>query len=127
MLVDCSNCHTVLQLPEGAKSICCAICQTVTHIAHQSSLSLPLNSAPVAHAQKRAVICGVSYKNTNHELKGCINDAKCIKYLLLNKFNFPESSVVMLTGIFFYCLNPFQFYVRVQISLLKSSIGLQPH
>lgn len=43
------------------------------------------------------MICGVSYKNTRHELKGCINDARCMKYMLVNRFKFPESSILMLT------------------------------
>ncbi|KAL0401045.1 UNVERIFIED_CONTAM: Metacaspase-1 [Sesamum latifolium] len=33
MLVNCSNCHTPLQLPPGAASIRCAICQAITRIA----------------------------------------------------------------------------------------------
>ncbi|XP_022141113.1 metacaspase-1-like, partial [Momordica charantia] len=52
---------------------------------------------PAVHGRKRAVICGISYKNTEHELQGCINDAKCMKYLLVNRFNFPDSSILMLT------------------------------
>ncbi|KAI3679908.1 hypothetical protein L2E82_50888 [Cichorium intybus] len=55
------------------------------------------HSPPSRHGRKRAVIVGVSYKNTSHELKGCINDAKCMKYLLINKFQFPEPSIYMLT------------------------------
>ncbi|MCD7465745.1 hypothetical protein HAX54_001843, partial [Datura stramonium] len=33
MLVNCSNCRTPLQLPPGARSIRCAICQAVTQLA----------------------------------------------------------------------------------------------
>ncbi|PON71080.1 Zinc finger, LSD1-type domain containing protein [Parasponia andersonii] len=119
LLVDCSNCRTPLQLPPGAKSIRCVICRAVTRVAEPRSPAsaghhhhhhnhapavapLPYNHAPAgappsAHGRKRALICGVSYKNTRHELKGCINDAKCMKYLLINKFNFPDSSILMLT------------------------------
>ncbi|XP_065872002.1 metacaspase-1-like [Euphorbia lathyris] len=126
MLIDCSNCRTPLQLPPGAKSIRCAICHSITLIAdprsippppHHTSSSnhhytspssqprptpSPLNHAPAgqpphSHGSKRAVVCGISYKNTKNELKGCINDAKCMKYLLINKFKFPESSILMLT------------------------------
>lgn len=122
MLVNCSNCHTPLQLPPGAQSIRCAICRGVTLIAdprslpppgssHQpypppssSTASSPYNHAPPGappqvHGRKRALIVGVSYTNSRHELKGCLNDAKCMKYLLINRFKFPESSIVMLTGI----------------------------
>uniref|UniRef100_A0A803P1M4 Metacaspase-1 n=1 Tax=Cannabis sativa TaxID=3483 RepID=A0A803P1M4_CANSA len=120
LLVDCSNCRTPLQLPPGATSICCALCRGVTRVAQPraaaaSSVGLhqrpalppytvpspynrvPAGTLPSAHGRKRALICGVSYKNTKQELKGCINDAKCMKYLLINKFSFPESSIVMLT------------------------------
>ncbi|XP_021287156.1 metacaspase-1-like isoform X2 [Herrania umbratica] len=123
MLVNCSSCHTPLQLPPGAKSIRCVLCQAVTFIADpryapspsapsshyyqqpppQLQGPSPYNHAPSgpppqAHGSKRAVICGVSYKNTGYELKGCINDANCMKYLLVNRFSFPESSIVTLTG-----------------------------
>ena len=162
MLVDCSGCRTPLNLPPGAKSIRCSICQAVTRIAdsvppsHSSvspfpgvtgftpysnappypyggspfpglaahapspynnapsspstftaypdpaaympSPSLYSHSPPSVHGRKKALIVGVSYKNTSHELKGCINDANCMKYLLINKFRFPESSIIMLTG-----------------------------
>ncbi|KAF5469933.1 hypothetical protein F2P56_010488 [Juglans regia] len=122
MLINCSSCRTPLQLPPGARSIRCAICQAVTHVADPravpppSSHTPPLPSAsqppppvpspygqappgpiPNAHGRKRAVICGISYRYTTHELKGCINDAKCMRYLLINKFQFPQDSIIMLT------------------------------
>ncbi|KAI3826850.1 hypothetical protein L1987_00908 [Smallanthus sonchifolius] len=124
MLVNCSNCHTPLQLPPGATSIRCAICQAITHLGDprhappspshtgghpppaQSSYRPPQPSPynhappgppPPAHGRKKAVIVGISYRFSRHELKGCINDAKCMKYLLINKFQFPESSIIMLT------------------------------
>ncbi|XP_061995980.1 metacaspase-1-like isoform X2 [Rosa rugosa] len=124
MLVNCSNCHTPLQLPSGAQSIRCALCQAVTLIADPRSLhSLPSSHAlpppspyghapppppsphnhappgppPSVHGRKKAVICGISYKYSRHELKGCINDSKCMRYLLINKFKFPDESIVMLT------------------------------
>ncbi|KAB1204105.1 Metacaspase-1 [Morella rubra] len=126
MLVNCSNCHTPLQLPTGALSVRCAICHAVTLIAEPRGLPpppspssfthyrpdyprapppgapSPYNHAPhgplsSVHGSKRAVICGISYKNSRQELKGCVNDAKCMKYLLVNRFNFPESSILMLT------------------------------
>ncbi|XP_057837256.1 metacaspase-1 [Cryptomeria japonica] len=121
MLVNCSGCRTPLQLPPGAKSIRCAICKAVTHIAEPRGAPYPPQpsayygqgfqppSAPMpnpqqyspappsSHGKKKAVICGISYRYTRYELKGCLNDAKCMKYLLINKFKFPESSILMLT------------------------------
>jgi LSD1 subclass zinc finger protein len=116
VLVNCSNCRTPLQLPPGAGSIRCALCQAITLIAdpralpHQPSPSphappppspynqVPPGPLPNIHGRKKAVIVGISYKFSRHELKGCINDAKCMRYLLINKYTFPESSIVMLTG-----------------------------
>ncbi|KAI3444834.1 hypothetical protein Pfo_001499 [Paulownia fortunei] len=111
MLINCSNCRTPLQLPPGAPSIRCAICQAVTHIgdprhappppgppAPPSPYShAPPGPPPNPHGRKKAVIVGISYKYSRHELKGCINDAKCMRHLLINKFRFPESSILMLT------------------------------
>ncbi|KAI3458392.1 hypothetical protein Pfo_015055 [Paulownia fortunei] len=127
MLVTCPNCHTFFQLRLGAASIRCTVCRAIIRIGdsssgpsalphrhrHTTSYSLseynnyypppsPYNHAPPgpppsAHGRKRAVIVGVSYWNSSHELKGCINDAKCMRYMLINRFNFPESSILMLT------------------------------
>nr|XP_027110532.1 metacaspase-1-like [Coffea arabica] len=120
MLVDCSNCRTPLQLPQGAKSIRCVICHAVTLIAdprgvppppppqppapyyHPPPPPSPYNHAPQGqpprvHGRKKAVICGISYRNTRQELRGCINDAKCMKFLLINRFKFPSDSILMLT------------------------------
>ncbi|KAL0464275.1 UNVERIFIED_CONTAM: Metacaspase-1 [Sesamum latifolium] len=128
MLVNCSNCGTALQLPPGASSIRCAICQAITqiHVAEPRHMApppgpvtpphpysqaphhgmfappspyshAPPGPPPNPHGRKKAVIIGISYKFSRHELKGCINDAKCMKYLLTNRFHFPESSIVMLT------------------------------
>ncbi|KAG0459069.1 hypothetical protein HPP92_022197 [Vanilla planifolia] len=110
MLVDCSGCRTPLQMPPGAKAIRCAICNTVTRIAdsrniplspQSNNLSIPPPPAnrppPSSHGRKRAVVIGISYSYSRYELKGCINDANCMKYLLVNRFQFPESSILMLT------------------------------
>ncbi|KAK4792508.1 hypothetical protein SAY86_022943 [Trapa natans] len=125
MLVDCSRCHTPLQLPPGARSIRCTVCHAVTLIAvppptQPHSQYMPPSSSfqyyshpppplpygvapspgyhiPSVHGKKRALICGVSYKYTEDELKGCFNDARCMKFLLVSRFKFPESSILLLT------------------------------
>ncbi|KAM3733403.1 hypothetical protein ACB098_11G133100 [Castanea mollissima] len=127
MLVNCSNCRTPLQLPAGATVIRCALCQAITHIVIPCNMlpapappplpppfsTLPLFNVPPpppflynrmppgpplnAHGRKKAVIVGISYRYSRHELKGCINDAKCMRYLLINKFHFPQESILMLT------------------------------
>ncbi|PIA32515.1 hypothetical protein AQUCO_04400008v1 [Aquilegia coerulea] len=120
MLVNCTSCRTPLQIPPGAKSIRCSICQAITKIADPRDLPsthnnnyqptpyhpppppspsshTPPGPPPSPHGRKKAVICGISYKFSRHELKGCINDAKCMRYLLMNRFKFPDASILMLT------------------------------
>nr|GLL21020.1 metacaspase-1-like [Ipomoea trifida] len=113
MLVDCSRCRTPLQLPPGARTIRCAICSAVTRVADplaappppppQNRYSAPPPpfspgaSSGQPHGRKRAVIVGISYRNSRHELKGCLNDAKCMRFLLVNRFKFPPDSILMLT------------------------------
>uniref|UniRef100_A0A7N1A9K7 Metacaspase n=1 Tax=Kalanchoe fedtschenkoi TaxID=63787 RepID=A0A7N1A9K7_KALFE len=99
--VNCANCHTELRLPQGATSLRCVICQAVTQVdVTVSPVAPPIRRMPAGHLQvhgpKRAVICAVSYKKTKNELKGCVNDANCMKFLLINRFSFPEASVLML-------------------------------
>jgi LSD1 subclass zinc finger protein len=110
MLVNCSGCRTPLQLPQGAPCIRCAICGAVTHVAAPPApgpgpghLADPARGPPPppAHGRKRAVICGISYRFSRHELKGCINDAKCMRHLLTTRFSFPDDSIIMLTGMIF--------------------------
>lgn len=130
LLVNCTGCQTPLQLPPGANSIRCVLCGAVSHIAasrgsappqgyqqHHYQPSAPPASAaspqryspapPPSHGRKKAVICGISYKYSRHELKGCLNDANCMKYLLINKFKFPEASILMLNGKPFIPVLPF--------------------
>ncbi|XP_031502847.1 metacaspase-1-like [Nymphaea colorata] len=126
-VVNCPNCRKTLRLPAGAQSIRCTTCNAVSRISNPTSFPPPLPSSslpspgprssyappppptggssplvyspalPSAHGPKRAVICGISYRDSCYELEGCIKDAKYMKYLLVNRFNFPESSILMLT------------------------------
>lgn len=110
MLVDCVSCHTPLVLPPGAQSIRCALCNAVTLLNVQPPSAVPTSRSstpnplqyspqpPNPHGSKKALICGINYKYSRYQLKGCINDAKCMKYMLTTKFGFPEASVLMLSG-----------------------------
>ena len=106
-VVDCSNCRTPLQPPpSGDQSIRCPVCQAITttlaastSAAVSSSHAVSPPHAPPSHGgQKKAVICGISYESSRDKLSGSINDAKCMRYLLINKFQFPPDSILMLTG-----------------------------
>jgi hypothetical protein len=64
------------------------------------SFNLPLvcKQPPNVHGSKKAVLCGINYLYSRHQLKGCINDSKCMKHMLKTKFGYPEASILMLTG-----------------------------
>lgn len=47
--------------------------------------------------RRKAVIIGCNYPGQQAELAGCINDAKCIEYMLRTKFGFDPIDVLMLT------------------------------
>lgn len=49
-----------------------------------------------ASSNKKALLIGINYKNTSSELRGCINDVKDIKDMLINKFNFDPKSMKIL-------------------------------
>ncbi|KAK4846719.1 hypothetical protein QYF36_021234 [Acer negundo] len=55
---------------------------------------LPLQSKT---PKKRALLCGVSYKNSKYELKGTINDVNNMKDLFINYFGFSEDNLLILT------------------------------
>jgi hypothetical protein len=46
---------------------------------------------------KKALIVGINYYNSDHELKDCINDAYAIKKMLITYYGYPEESILMIT------------------------------
>mmetsp|Transcript_12799 Transcript_12799/g.33967 ORF Transcript_12799/g.33967 Transcript_12799/m.33967 type:complete len:229 (+) Transcript_12799:1529-2215(+) len=58
--------------------------------------SAPPYGPPPTAPHKKALLVGCSYRGTSAELRGCINDVKCLKHLLLTKFGYQESNIVML-------------------------------
>src|SRR6516165_1047602 len=46
---------------------------------------------------KRALIVGINYFGSSCQLSGCINDAHNIKNLLINKFNYSDVNMTVLT------------------------------
>jgi metacaspase-1 len=46
---------------------------------------------------KFALLVGINYKNTEHQLFGCINDALNIKALLQNQYNYENNNIRLLT------------------------------
>ncbi|KAG8368668.1 hypothetical protein BUALT_Bualt15G0069700 [Buddleja alternifolia] len=54
---------------------------------------------PPAYGHKRAVLCGITYKGSPQSLNGSINDVVIMRALLVERFGFPSSAILMLTGI----------------------------
>jgi hypothetical protein len=46
--------------------------------------------------RKRAFICGINYIGTSMQLSGCINDARCMHYLLCHRLGFQENSILFM-------------------------------
>ncbi len=46
--------------------------------------------------KKRALIVGINYAGTDSELKGCINDAKNVRRLLVARFGYAETDITEL-------------------------------
>ncbi|XP_061999198.1 metacaspase-1-like [Rosa rugosa] len=126
LVVDCCYCQTQIQLPSVSPiyivgtSVRCGRCYASTRVASPGFPRSPHSAVPYyalinvppphacfphtspgpppnVHGRKKAVICGISYRNSRDELNCCINDAKCMRYLLITKFKFPEDSILMLT------------------------------
>lgn len=48
-------------------------------------------------SDKLALLIGINYFNTAHELNGCINDTKNIKHYLINKLGYLNENITILT------------------------------
>uniref|UniRef100_A0A804R467 Metacaspase family protein n=1 Tax=Zea mays TaxID=4577 RepID=A0A804R467_MAIZE len=58
---------------------------------------LPASFPRVRGCKKRALLVGISYAATKHELRGAVNDVHCMSYLLRERFGFPEECILVLT------------------------------
>jgi len=103
-LVGCPNCGVELWLPPGIAGFRCESCGVHVRRAKPQYRPSTRREPIIIHPplvrvsrSKRAVLCGIAYKGTPYELKGCIHDVNCMKYLLTTRFNFPEDSIIILT------------------------------
>lgn len=55
------------------------------------------NFVPPPAGRKKALLVGIVYRGTSHELRGCINDIKCMKYMLTMRFGYRDADIVMLS------------------------------
>ncbi|GMJ05570.1 metacaspase 1a, metacaspase 3 [Hibiscus trionum] len=117
----CGGCGVYMLVSPEARAVRCSMCHAVTNLGtinvrpgrtgydsyygasgmhgYPYANGGPRPSLPPvpAHGRKRALLCGVNYHGRSYKLKGSINDAKCMKYLLVEKLGFPSESILMLT------------------------------
>jgi hypothetical protein len=46
--------------------------------------------------RKKAFICGINYLGTRQQLSGCINDARCMHYLLRHRLDFRDENILFM-------------------------------
>lgn len=121
-LIPCSECSAMIEAPPTATTIHSSKCDTCTSVPNKpasksnpdfarDSRSASLTSTwqinkqvnnpggAQPNSKKRALLCGVSYKGLKYKLKGTINDVKKMKHFLMERFDFPKQSILILTGI----------------------------
>ena len=107
--IRCKYCRASLSVIPGERAIQCAHCNCVTRIRRADRIPLPVMgplTAPFqrARGKKRAVLVGITYagmrRGCGGELRGPINDVKCMRNLLCQRFGFPAECVIMLTGMY---------------------------
>ncbi|KAL6878257.1 hypothetical protein ACP4OV_012427 [Aristida adscensionis] len=109
--VRCRYCSTTLTVSQGECAVQCTQCNCVTRVVRRSASRFHLPGRPMmtptpsmgfpsARGNKRAVLIGITYAGMHQscgELRGPINDVKCMRHLLTQRFGFPSDCVLMLT------------------------------
>ncbi|XP_041011690.1 metacaspase-1-like [Juglans microcarpa x Juglans regia] len=100
-IFKCGECRAIIQLPKKDNDHWLKVHDSVypgVRFRNVVETAAPgLRAMPLNAGRKRAVLCGVTYKNSNRPLKGSVNDVKCMQYLLAEKFRFPKDSILILT------------------------------
>lgn len=52
---------------------------------------------PAGGPGKKAFIVGINYRGQRAELRGCINDAQCMEYMLRTRFGFSQENILLMT------------------------------
>ena len=63
----------------------------------QWNAQVPPAMPPAGGPKKKALICGINYFGTSMQLRGCINDARCMHYFLTQRFGFREENILFMT------------------------------
>lgn len=61
-----------------------------------TTLSVP-PPLPPASPSRRALLVGCNYAGTRAALQGCVNDAHCLRHLLVSRLGFSPESITLLT------------------------------
>ncbi|VAH68070.1 unnamed protein product [Triticum turgidum subsp. durum] len=109
-MVRCRQCSSSITAMPGARAVQCMQCSCVTRVSGRGRqqhgygqgyggngggmLMPPMRPTPAfggGRGKKRAVLIGIKYTNRRScELRGPINDVKCMRYLLTERFGFPN-------------------------------------
>ncbi|KAF0911889.1 hypothetical protein E2562_012360 [Oryza meyeriana var. granulata] len=109
--VRCRYCSASLPVMPGLRAIQCPQCNCVTRVRRPRpwlpSPAVPMHVAgggffPHARGKKRAVLIGITYAGMRRggrgmALRAPVNDVKCMRYLLCERFGFPNDCVQILT------------------------------
>ncbi|OQU92489.1 hypothetical protein SORBI_3001G351200 [Sorghum bicolor] len=116
--VRCAFCHGVTRIEHhqhqrGGGRVGESATTTTRTLAAEASLPRPppppvsagLLEIPASYPRrvsggggsKRALLVGVSYTGTKHELRGTVNDVKEMRSLLCDRFGFPSACILELT------------------------------
>ncbi|VDB92382.1 unnamed protein product [Peniophora sp. CBMAI 1063] len=71
--------------------------RTLRRIKNLSGLEHPNFGWSKCTGNKKAVCVGINYVGSSHALDGCVEDAKRMYRLLVDKFKFPRENVMVLT------------------------------
>lgn len=86
---------------------------------YNNSYYLQQVSPQLVYGRKRAVLCGVSYRNTPHSLDGSVTDVESMKRLLVDRMGFPDQSILVLTGNiqpFRKCLQVHKYTFKIELT-----------
>ncbi|CAN6289247.1 unnamed protein product [Urochloa humidicola] len=94
--VRCAFCHRVTRAERRHRGVGEAASPPRAAVLAPGGLEIPA-SYPSVGGKKRALLVGVSYRGTPHELRGTVNDVKEMRRLLTGKFGFPDDCILELT------------------------------
>jgi LSD1 subclass zinc finger protein len=109
--MECGQCGARFAVPRGANTVQCAHCRGVTRVERHGAMHGAVGFArnlfgrrrphpgyPPVDGNKRALLVGINYTGMQGELRGPVNDVKCMSFLLTFKYGFPSDSILVLTG-----------------------------